>query len=98
MTREGSIPARCAIARTVVPSRPCSPNSTWAASRIRWAVAARLAARVVGSSTQLTLQVLSEHARLTQQNMSQMGKMPKGQDESHRSRGALDYRGNRPGL
>src|ERR1700760_3253931 len=76
MTSEASTPARCAIARTVVFSSPCSPNSTCAASRIRCAVAARRAARVFGSSIHqtvqaLTLQALSESVSFAQQMMSQ---------------------------
>src|ERR1700683_1545171 len=44
----------------VAASRPRSPNSARAASRMRCAVAARLAARLVGSLPPVTLPLLSE--------------------------------------
>src|SRR6516225_9899281 len=60
MTSDGSTFARWAMRRMVVASRPRSPNSARAASRMRWAVAARLAARLPGSLTPFTLPLLSE--------------------------------------
>src|ERR1700722_3938822 len=54
MTRDGSTFARWAMRGMVVASRPRSPNSARAASRMRWAVAARFAALLVGSLTSLT--------------------------------------------
>src|ERR1700733_6834367 len=60
MTRDGSTFARWAMRRIVVASRPRSPNSARAASRIRCAVAARLAALLVGSLTPFTLPLLSQ--------------------------------------
>src|SRR5580693_6069906 len=60
MTREGSTFARRAMRRMVVASRPRSPNSARAASRMRCAVAARLAALLPGSLTPFTLPLLSQ--------------------------------------
>src|SRR5205809_3996619 len=60
MTREGSTFARWAMRRMVAASRPRSPNSARAASRMRCAVAARFAALLLGSLTPFTLPLLSE--------------------------------------
>src|SRR6266566_1569813 len=60
MTRDGSTFARWAMRRMVAASKPRSPNSARAASRMRCAVAARFAALLLGSLTPFTLPLLSE--------------------------------------